>query len=179
MAGSELPWDPVSALSAADRECFAERWDDLCELNVPGPFYAGETDTCWTGRLHAPGNVMYGGEYLSEYVFRQPRDAAEVAGIVEAAWQDPFRGYGCNGDEHWMPESVRAWWRARARVTGSVRDSLKVLESEDRGESREAAQGARDFLAYIDGGLEHDLRRYLFRLETGRYPVRGESLPEI
>lgn len=179
MESSGHTWDPVGVLSDADRTYFFDRWDDLGDLNVPGPFYTGVTDNCWTGRLHAPSNVIYGGEYFSEYVFRQPRDADEVASLVLAAQEDPFAGYASNGDDHWTPEAVRAWWHGRQNVIDSASASMEVLDAEDRAESRDAAQGLREFLGYLETGLEPDLRAYIFRLENGRYPAPGEHLPEL
>jgi hypothetical protein len=172
-------WDPVSVLSDADRGYFFDRWDDLGALNVPGPFYTGMTDNCWTGRLHAPRNVIYGGEHFTEYIFRQPRDPDEVAGLVVAAQEDPFAGYASNGDDHWTPEAVRNWWHSRQRVIDSVSASLEVLDAEDRDASRDAAQGLREFLSHLESGLEPELRAYIFRLEAGRYPALGEHLPEL
>ena len=36
---------------------------------------------------------------------------------MKAAKADPYRGYACDGDQRWTAESVRDWWRDRARVT--------------------------------------------------------------
>lgn len=84
-ANVSLYRDPTIALTPDQRADFRGRWDDLLWLNVPGPFWTGETDTCWTGRLHAPNHVLYGGEYLTEFVYRQPRTATEVAALADAA----------------------------------------------------------------------------------------------
>ncbi|MBB4966326.1 hypothetical protein [Saccharothrix violaceirubra] len=78
--------DPISYV---DSSVFApdngERWAREHWLNVPGPFYPGETDTCRTGRLSAPRHVLYGGEFPNEFVHRQPRTRDEVDRVVEAA----------------------------------------------------------------------------------------------
>jgi hypothetical protein len=105
-----LYFDPVAILGN-NRDAFRGRWDDRLWLNVPGPFYGGATDTCWTGRLSAPAQVLYGGEYLTEYVYRQPRTPADTALLVEAADNDPFLGYGCDDDSRWTPATVLGWWR--------------------------------------------------------------------
>ncbi|MBR7839168.1 hypothetical protein KDL01_38250 [Actinospica durhamensis] len=175
----EPRWDPLDALTEADRVTFSNPWPQLCPLNVPGPFYTGETDNCWTGRIHAPDHIMYGGTYFSEYVYRQPHDPAAVTAIAMAAFEDPFAGYGYDGDAHWSPQAVRTWWRDRDEVRQSVLATVSVLESEDGSASAEAALGARVYLDYLGGELEADLRRYLFRLDQGHYPVRGERLPEL
>lgn len=179
MEFTEGAWDPISFLSAADRKHFAGSWDELSPLNVPGPFYTGITDNCWTGRVHAPHNVVYAGEYFAEHVFRQPRDADEVAALVEAAEADPCLGYGCDGDDRWTPDAVRRWWRDRQGVIDAVIATLEILDGDAGSHSLEAAGGLREFLGYLEAGLEIDLRAYLFRLETGRYPGSGELLPEL
>jgi hypothetical protein len=170
-----LYFDPVAGLGQ-DRDAFRGRWEDRLWLNVPGPFYGGETDTCRTGRLHAPQHVLYGGTYLTEYVYRQPRTAAEVALLVEAADEDPFLGYGCDGDSHWTPDAVREWWHDRGRIT-------RYLSSQDWEAVDWPRQGVvsavRDYESYLAGPLAADLRIYLHWLEEGRSPVTGERLPEL
>ncbi|NEC49707.1 hypothetical protein G3I18_14140 [Actinospica acidiphila] len=95
-------YDSVAGLGRA-REVFEGGWGDRLWLNVPGPFHGGETDTCRTGRVSAPRHVLYGGQYVTEYVYRRPRTPAETARLVEAAAHDPALGYGCDGDSHWTP----------------------------------------------------------------------------
>lgn len=68
----EFYFDPVPLLRDA-RESFRGHWADRKWLNVPGPFYGADTDNCGTGRIHAPGLVLYEGEHFTEYVYRQPR----------------------------------------------------------------------------------------------------------
>ncbi len=170
-----LYFDPTVGLGK-HRDAFRGRWADRLWLNVPGPFYGGETDTCWTGRLSAPQHVLYGGEYLTEYVYRQPRTPAETAQLVEAADQDPFLGYGCDGDVYWTPEAVREWWRDRGRIT-------QYLSDQDWAEIDRADQGiaaaVRSFESYLAGGLADDLRIYLYWLEEGNSPLPAERLPEL
>ncbi|NRQ35544.1 hypothetical protein HII36_27475 [Nonomuraea sp. NN258] len=50
--------------------------------------------------------------------------------------------------------------------------------SADGGE-REVVAGLRDYGAYLDGGLELDLRRHLFRLDQGRRPGDADVLPAL
>jgi len=33
-------------------------WNEIGKLNFPGPFYTGETDTCGTGMVEAPNNII-------------------------------------------------------------------------------------------------------------------------
>ncbi|WP_171166384.1 ferredoxin [Streptomyces sp. I05A-00742] len=174
-----LYFDPLTVLDGEDRDVFRGRWEDRLWLNVPGPFYGGETDTCWTGRLHAPRHVLYGGRHLSEYVYRQPRTPAETAALVEAAGDDPFLGYGCDGDSRWTPETVREWWRDRGRVAQYLSDHRSQWEESDVAAGQGVAAAVRDFKAYLDGELAADLRIYLFRLAEGRPPASGDRLPEL
>lgn len=155
------------------------KWAEKHWLNVPGPFYTGITDNCWTGRLHAPRHILYGGEYYNEFIYRQPVTEAEVKSVVAAAQQDPYDGFAFDGDERWTPEAVRAWWSRRADVEEHVTALLTEWTASTEAQRHEAAEGARDFLAYLAGDLENDLRAYLFRLEQGRYPHAGEPLPQL
>ncbi|MFG1665975.1 ferredoxin [Streptomyces sp. Y7] len=170
-----LYYDPVARLGR-DREVFQGRWEDRLWLNVPGPFYGGETDTCRTGRLSAPHHVLYGGEYLTEYVYRQPRTRAETARLVEAADCDPFLGYGCDGDSRWTPGAVREWWSDRRRITHYL--STQDWEAIDWPQQR-VAHAVRDYESYLAGRLATDLRIYLHWLEEGRSPAAGERLPDL
>ena len=177
---TEAPWDPISHvppnyLTSDD----GRKWAEKHWLNVPGPFYTGETDTCWTGRMSAPRHVLYGGEYLNEFVYRQPRTKAEVECLLEAAGDDPFDGYACDGDARWTPAAVRAWWDARGQVEEHVAGLVVQFAGRADAVDQEAAEGAHDFLAYLAGDLRADLQAYLFRLERGRYPATGDQLPDL
>ncbi|MER6160249.1 ferredoxin [Streptomyces sp. NPDC001868] len=155
--------------------CWAERnW-----RNVPGPFYGADTDTCWTGRMAAPDHVLYDDSTGQEFVYRQPKNAVEVDRLLFAAWNDPFSGYGWDGDQHWTADSVRIWWHERARLQEWATD-LKAAWSVHADEHhQEAASGLNDLLAYLDGDLETDLRLYLYWLEERRSPRPTEALPEL
>jgi hypothetical protein len=156
-----------------------DRWADKHWLNVPGPFYTGQTDNCWTGRLHAPRHILYGGEYYNEFVYRQPRTKAEIESVLIAAAQDPYRGYADDGNDRWTPEAVRAWWHERREVEEHVTTLLTEWAASTTPYETEAAEGARDFLAYLAGDLETDLRAYVFRLERGYYPGANDRLPHL
>ncbi|MFE4264651.1 hypothetical protein [Streptomyces sp. NPDC056883] len=178
-----MAWDPVAELTDEERENFRRSGEDSERLwlNVPGPFWTGMTDNCWTGRTEAPDNVLYaaGSAYCTEYVFRQPRNPAEVRALAGAAWADPLGEYSCDGDLRWTPAEVRAWWTDRGRVVGHLAESLADFGKGGSVTNADAAAGVRDFQAYLDGGLADDLRAYLFRLEEGRYPEAGERLPRL
>ncbi|MGT2528023.1 ferredoxin [Streptomyces nojiriensis] len=117
-------WDPIPTLTGlAPDPAFATahgvtgpwagRWEQRNWLGVPGPFYGADTDTCLTGRLHAPDLVLYDDRYGQEFVYRQPRGPQEVRDLHLAATEEAFLGYNHDGDLHWTPELVRDWWRER------------------------------------------------------------------
>lgn len=154
-------------------------WSERNWRNVPGPFYGAATDTCWVGRGVAPDHVLYDDEYGQEFVYRQPRTPEETHRVMAAAWQDPMAGFECDGDAHWTPEPVRDWWRGRGRVRAWA-DALDRTWSLSQDEHRrEAAGGARAYVAHIDHGLGDYLRGYLFWLQEARPARPGEALPGL
>jgi hypothetical protein len=56
-------------------------WEERSWLNVPGPFYGAETDTCGTGRLAAPSNVLYT-EDGQEFIWKQPQNPEQVRAVL-------------------------------------------------------------------------------------------------
>ncbi|MFD3869686.1 ferredoxin [Streptomyces sp. NPDC058623] len=178
-------WDPTRALAAVKPDpVFPEgpwggRWEDRDRLNVPGPFWTGMTDTCLTGRLHAPDLVLYDDDGC-EFVFRQPRTPAEVGDLYAAACEETLTGYGHDGDLHWTPDLVREWWHERAGVREWAMGLGWGPWVTDPQEWRnDAAAGARAYVAHIDGDLGGYLRGYLFRLREGRPARVGEALPGL
>ncbi|MER6347675.1 ferredoxin [Streptomyces sp. NPDC001595] len=174
----ELYFDPVPLLGDA-RTSFGGRWPDRKWLNVPGPFYGAETDNCGTGRIHAPGLVLYEGEHFTEYVYRQPRTTDELRQLVTAAGEDPYGGYGCDGDEHWTPATVREWWRDRGRVREHLIERRAAWEADDEKSGQDTAAAALDYAAYLDGELAGHLRLYLFWLDERRAPTPTDRLPRL
>jgi hypothetical protein len=127
-------------------------WAARSELNVPGPFYGADTDTCMAGQPVAPANVAFTGTW-QEFVWRQPRSNAEVDAVIEAARQDPFSGYGRDGSVHWTPDLVAAWWEgrhARRPLTEQAVTNLKQY----------APERAEEYWEYATTGAENDLVRY-------------------
>ena len=194
-------WDPlptarrIVAALAVKRDIFEGVWTERNWRNVPGPFYGAATDSLAIGRLDAPHHIAYdddiGGGFGTEFVYRQPTDEAETEAMVSGALIETYSGYGWDGDDHWTPASVRAWWRDRGRVRewalaiaadwgadthpewGS-NGSVKY-----RRHYQDAARGHLDFVAYIDDGLEAYLRGYAFWLDQRRPPRPGEALPAL
>ncbi|MCX4778862.1 ferredoxin [Streptomyces sp. NBC_01264] len=114
-----MAWDPVAELTDEERRSFerhAKRPERLW-LNVPGPFWTGMTDNCWTGRLEAPDHVLYAADsaYCTEYVFRQPRDP------LEESLAD-FGPGGCVADEE-VAAGVREF---RAYLEGGLAVDLRA-----------------------------------------------------
>jgi hypothetical protein len=132
------------------------RWEERNWLNVPGPFYGAETDTCWCGPPAAPHNVLID-KWGQEFICRQPHTVAELRAVLDAACQDPFHGYAADGDEHWTPDLVMEWWDQRERV-------IEWLASKDAPELRASdgniARTLDDFRSYLQGALHDDLQRY-------------------
>ena len=132
------------------------RWEERNWLNVPGPFYGAETDTCVAGIPAASGHVLCDEDGM-EFVWRQPRDLDEVRAILDAAYQDPFDGYGWDGDEHWTPDLVLDWWNDRGRIE----EWLAEANFNDLGSAGAlASRAAAGYREYIAKDLRDDLLRY-------------------
>ncbi|MET7509379.1 ferredoxin [Streptomyces albidoflavus] len=175
----DLSFDPLPLLDDEARGAFRGRWTERKWLNVPGPFYGADTDNCGTGRLHAPGLVLYEADHFTEYVYRQPRTPGELRQLVDAAEAEAFSGYGCDGDAHWTPDAVRAWWRDRGRIREYLADRRADWEADDAKAGQGVAAAAREYAAYLDGDLAAHLRGYLFRLEEHRSPTATDRLPRL
>ncbi|WP_083959114.1 hypothetical protein [Herbidospora mongoliensis] len=161
------------------RDHFLGKWEERNRLNVPGPFYGAETDTCLCGPVVAPRHVLCDDEG-QEFVYRQPGSADQVQAVLDAAWSDPIAGYARDGDEHWTPESVREWWARRSQVQELAGRLAETYGNSDWDWEREQVPAWRDFAASISGGeLEGYLRDYLFWLAERRQPREGEPLPEL
>ncbi|WP_433663652.1 ferredoxin [Nocardia sp. CA-128927] len=154
-------------------------WENRDWRNVPGPIYGAETDNCWAGRSVAPDHIVYQDDFGSEVVFRQPQNASQVQSVLSAAWTDPFRGYACDGDNHWNLELIRTWWADRARLTEWIDKAHRTWSSSNNGAEREAAQGLRTYRHYLNTGLETYLQDYGFWLDNHRPALPQETLPDL
>lgn len=183
---SDIPhyWNPlptVRTFTANSANATADlngRWAERNWKNVPGPFYGADTDSCWTGRTHAPENVLYD-EKGQEFVYRQPRDTVEVKLVLDAAWDDPMTGYAVDGDQHWTVGSVREWWADRGRIRAWIDGLVPIWDESPKPEVNEAAAGLRAYREFLDSGLETYLRGYLFWLAENREPGPGDTLPAL
>jgi hypothetical protein len=99
--------------------------------------------------------------------------------VPSKAWNDPYGGYACDGDDRWTPLTVRDWWSDRRRVESYVSALLTEWSASTNPQELETVAGMRDFIDYMADGLATDLRRYLFRLEEGHYPGGVALLPDL
>ncbi len=167
--GEVAYWDPISALPDLAGEprriwdgrvldmgtpdsYLQGRWEERNWLNVPGPLYGAQTDSCCCGPEAAPGNILID-EWGCEFVWRQPRTVDELRAVLDAACQDPFAGYAADGDDHWTPDLVIQWWDERERV-------IRWLTSEVVAKELGAGGYMAAFRDYLDGPLHDDLLRY-------------------
>lgn len=145
-------------------------WEVKRPYNFPGPFYTGESDTCGTGDVEAPGNVMYD-ENTCEYVFRQPQNYMELLCVMDAAAVEVWDSYSCNGNKYWTYEKCKEWWKNRYSLIADL-----------NGEEFRRTNGDRValYLDYLNTSAENDLRKYCYFLENGVYPDNIKLLlPEL
>ncbi|MFJ4592124.1 MULTISPECIES: hypothetical protein [unclassified Kitasatospora] len=165
-------WDPLSAVRLSGGGVGDGRWEDRSRLGVPGPFYAGMTDTGLNGPFYLPAHVLSGEEHC-EFVYRQPGGLRELAALVGVAQMEPIGGFNCDGGDYWTPETVRAWWHGRDAVREWIAAELADTDG------RNDPEALRGYAAYLDDGLEDYLRGYVFWLTEGREPGLDEPLPTL
>lgn len=84
-------------------------WELRAAYTVPGIVWTVESDTCMTGRPHAPRNIAY--DHLGrEFVYRQPADEGELAAVMSADSEEVFACYRFDGLERWTLPALDAWW---------------------------------------------------------------------
>ncbi len=159
----EPGWMPFTALVG---QFFRTAFGKRNPLNIPGPFYGAETDTCETGTAEAPHNVLLD-ESGQEFVFTQPSNENELRDILGAAICECFVGYGADGDDHWTLALIREWWRSRL--------DLHARSSQARG----LPESKRRWERILSGEGEAYLRSYAFFVENRRLPTEADALPEI
>ena len=171
--GHAAPW---TALGWNSRDAiFAESWAERDWRNVPGPFYAAETDTCGGGRWCAPDLILVN-EHWTEFVFRQPTNSTQVIGLLDAAYDDPFQEYGCDGNDHWTLEAIRAWWADRDRLLQWI-ESMVQMMTEQKAVGEVAS--LREYAADIRGPLERQLREYAYWIDNGAPAQPADRLPSL
>ncbi len=148
-------------------EFFPSKFSEKNPLNIPGPIYGAETDTCCTGPQEAPDNVLLD-KIGQEFVFKQASTANEFRDLASAAISECFEGYGADGDSHWRLSTIREWWQTREDILlGEIGEEWCKSESVER------------WKRALQGEAEGYLRVYAFFVENGRVPHDGDILPEI
>ena len=163
----DLPIDSSGWLGLQElSELFTPNFSKRNPLNIPGPIYGAETDTCFTGPTEAPSNVLLdkGGQ---EFVFKQASNPVEFRDLISAALCECFQGYGADGDEHWKLSNIREWWRGRWGLIGEIDEEDCNPES------------VRQYRAALHGEAENYLREYAYFVENGRIPNAGDRLPDL
>jgi hypothetical protein len=163
VASPEPGWMPVTTLVG---QFFQPAFGMRNPLNIPGPFYGAETDTCETGTVEAPNNVLLD-RSGQEFVFTQPRDEDELRDIISAAIRECFVGYGADGDDHWTLALIREWWRSRHDLLSLSSQAIGIPESKVRWQR----------ILYGEG--EAYLRAYAFFVENRRLPTDNDTMPEL
>lgn len=138
-------------------------WHEKNPLNFPGPFYTGETDSCGTGPVEAPANVLLDAE-CHEFIFRQPINMFELLEVVNAGLVEVLDSYSCDGNDHWTYPLCKEWWRNRHDITAELRKP-RAAEFNKR--------WTKLWDHYLQGDAETDLMRYCYFLEHGYYPPGG------
>lgn len=147
-----------------------DHWGAKNRFNFPGPFYAGESDTCGTGLDQAPTNVMLDADGC-EFVFKQPATHYELLCVVNAAAVEVLDSYSANGNDHWTTETCRSWWHNRGPLLRALQGEKIVKRNEGQ---------AQLYFDYLQGAAEMDLRRYCYFLEAGHYPATERTaLPAL
>ena len=186
--GRSAYWDPLPTArdiaarwqaDPVDLSIGTGKWEDRSRLNVPGPFYTGDTDDGLNGQVYAPGLVLCGSERGMEFVYRQPQTPEDVEILLEVAWGEPMGGYAWDGDQRWSEGSVREWWSGRAQVREWIRSEIAMRSISEADYDRESVPALLEFAAHLDGPLEHYLRGYVYWLIEGREPDVGAVLPEL
>jgi hypothetical protein len=155
-------WLSINELS----EHFTPNFSHRNRLNLPGPFYGAETDTCATGPMEAPRNVLLDSDGC-EFLFKQPSTAEEFRQVIRAAICECFQGYGADGNEHWRLSLIREWWRDRHNYIAETDISYC------------SAEAIAQWRSGLEGDAEPYLREYAFFVDNGRVPNDGELLPEV
>lgn len=126
-------------------------WDRRTILSVPGIVWSVSSDTCATGRLSAPDNIAYD-HYYREFVYRQPRNDAELAAIMSADSEEVFACYRFDGLTRWTHAAFGAWVEDMDVVVGYTRDTLA------RDPEPEIAESLREYETYL---MSPDFKTYL------------------
>ncbi|WP_164010996.1 hypothetical protein [Pyxidicoccus trucidator] len=90
---------------------FRASWEARHPWGIPGPIYVGDDDVCGMGPELAPNNVCLF-DSTGEFLYRQATSEYELWQLLDAAWCNPVSAYAMDGDSHWTPASIAAWWES-------------------------------------------------------------------
>ncbi len=167
-----------------NRSSFSGVWSKRYWLNVPGPFYGAETDTCLGGPDTAPANILLT-ESGQEFVYRQPRDAEEFLKVLWAAYDDPCTGYGADGNMRWSVRLIRDWWKERPAahswIARARNDYAREYGDHVFPGLETLLKSLAEFEIFMSDpyGARAYLRSYGYFLEHHKAPPEGAKLPDI
>lgn len=115
------PWDPRDGLGSSLAD-----WAGRCLLTTPGPVWTLPSDTCMTGRLHAPRHVAYDASG-AEFVYRQPDNSEELTALMKAASVETFACYRFDGIERWTRSAVDGWLNLSPVIDGWLTHSIAAV----------------------------------------------------
>lgn len=115
-----------------------------------------------------------------DVIFRQPTQRAEVQAIQVAAANDPFDGYGRDGNAHWTLAGIREWWRQRDEIDRHVESSILRVASWRHPSERPLLQRVwESWRRFLNEEAAGYLRRYAHFVEYRAWPAPDASLPEL
>lgn len=132
-------------------------WDERAVLTVPGVVWTVSSDTCATGRQSAPNNVAYDDGHR-EFVFRQPREAAELGAVMSADSEEVFACYRFDGLERWTSQSVDAWHADLDVVLGYARHALLHI-----GDAPDLRASLTNYVSYL---VSAEFQQYMGALRS-------------
>jgi hypothetical protein len=143
-----------------------DHWLEKHPFNFPGPFFTGQSDSCGTGDIEAPDNVLYDSNCY-EYIFKQPSSFEELLCVFDAAAVEAFDSYACIGNNYWTYSICKEWWRGKDELIEQLNTHEVKKMNGDR---------VQLYLDYLNTDAEVDLRRYCFFLENNFYPANDSVL---
>ncbi len=167
-----------------NRSFLSGEWNERYWLNIPGPFYGAETDTCLGGPYTAPANVLLTVS-RQEFVYRQPRDAEEFLKVLWAAKGDPCHGFGADGNLRWSVRLIRDWWKERSAafswIARAKNDYPRDYRDHEIPGLDTVLKSLGEFEVFMSepSGARAYLRCYAYFLEHHKVPPEGAKLPDI
>ncbi|WP_315817874.1 hypothetical protein [Paraflavitalea speifideaquila] len=83
--------------------------------------------------------------------------------MIDAAAVEVLDSYSCNGNNYWTYQKCKEWWEQKPRLLANLdnKDDIQYID-------------------YLNGPTETDLRKYCYFLENGVYPTdETKSLTEL